>query len=77
MGSIWARPQSTDTFLFLENSIAHLTGKELEILLRWKGFSVSEMGNISNRQVLYQQFAEGGVEETSIPALWTEQNRTT
>ncbi len=58
----------------LENVVAWLTGKELEVLLRWKGVPVSKMGNVANRRVLYQQFADGGEEEeddTSIPAPWT------
>jgi hypothetical protein len=33
------------------------------------------MGNIANRRILYQQFAEGGMEEVGIPALWTEINK--
>jgi hypothetical protein len=33
---------------------------------------VSKIGNVANRRVLYQQFAEGGTEEASIPAPWTE-----
>ena len=59
----------------LENVIAQLTGKELEVLLRWKGVPVSKMGNVANRRVLYQQFADGGEEEeddASIPAPWTD-----
>jgi hypothetical protein len=30
------------------------------------------MGNVASRRVLYQQFAEGDVEEASILAPWTE-----
>jgi hypothetical protein len=30
------------------------------------------MGNIANRRILYQQFAEGVAEEVSVPAPWTE-----
>jgi hypothetical protein len=59
----------------LENVVARLTGKELEVLLHWKGVPVSKMGNVANRRVLYQQFADGGEEEeddTSIPAPWTD-----
>jgi hypothetical protein len=55
----------------LENVIARLTGKELEVLLCWKGVPVSKIGNVANRRVLYQQYADGGEEEednTSIPA---------
>ncbi len=52
----------------LENNVSWLTSKELEVLLRWKGVPVSRMGNIANKQVLYQQFAEEGAEEVSIPA---------
>ena len=33
---------------------------------------VSTMGNITNRCILYQQFAEEGAEEVSIPAPWME-----
>jgi hypothetical protein len=36
---------------------------------------VPKMGNTANRQALYQQFAEGGVEEVSIPALWWKINQ--
>ncbi len=59
----------------LENVVARLTGKELEVLLCWKGVPVSKMGNVANRRVLYQQFADGGEEEednTSIPVPWTD-----
>jgi hypothetical protein len=57
----------------LENVVAWLTGKELEVLLCWKGVPVSKMGNVANRRALYQQFADKGEEEeddTSIPAPW-------
>ena len=37
----------------LENAVTRLTGKELEVLLRWKGVPVSKMGNVANRRVLY------------------------
>ncbi len=62
----------------LENIAAQLTGEELEVLLHWKGVSVSKMGNVANRRVLYQQFADGGEEEeddASIPAPWTDANK--
>ena len=59
----------------LENNVGQLKSKELEVLLQWKGVPVLTMGNIANRQILYQQFSEGGVEEASIPALWTEINK--
>ncbi len=52
-----------------------MTRKELEVLLHWKGVLVLKMRNVANRQVLYQQFADGGEEEeddTSIPAPWTD-----
>ena len=45
------------------------------MLLRWKGVPVSKMGNVANRRVLYQKFADGGEEEeddASIPASWTD-----
>ena len=35
-----------------------------------------KMGNVANRHILYQQFAEGGSEEVSIPAPWTENDQT-
>ncbi len=63
----------------LENIVARLTGKELEVLLRWKSVPVSKMGNVANRRVLYQQFADGGEEEeddASIPAPWTDADKT-
>ena len=56
----------------LGDDIGRLKSKELEILLRWKGVPVSTMGNIANRRILYQQFAEGVAEEVSVPAPWTE-----
>jgi hypothetical protein len=59
----------------LENAVTRLTGKELEVLLRWKGVPVSKMGDVANRRVLYQQFADEGEEEeddVSIPAPWTD-----
>ncbi len=60
----------------LENNLGRrLTSKELEALLRWKGVSVSKMGNVVNRRILYQQFAEGGSEEVSIPAPWRENDQ--
>ena len=34
-----------------------LCNKELEVLLKWKGIAVSKMGNMANKQELYQQFA--------------------
>ncbi len=34
----------------------------------------STMGNAANRRILYQQFAEGGMEEVGIPASWMEIN---
>jgi hypothetical protein len=61
----------------LENVVAQLTRKELEVLLRWKGVPVSKMRNVANRRVLYQQFADRGEEEednASIPAPWTDAN---
>jgi hypothetical protein len=61
----------------LENVVVRLTGKELEVLLCWKGVPVLKMRNVANRRVLYQQFADGGEEEeddTSIPVPWTDAN---
>jgi hypothetical protein len=45
------------------------------MLLRWKGVPVSKMGNVANRHILYQQFSEGGAEESSIPAPGMENNQ--
>jgi hypothetical protein len=56
----------------LENNVGWLKSKELEVLLRWKGVPVLKMGNIADRRILYQQFAEGGAEEVGIPASWME-----
>jgi hypothetical protein len=58
----------------LENDVGRIKCKELEVLLRWKGVLVSTMGNVANtRHILYQQFAEGGLEEVGIvPAPSTE-----
>ena len=53
-----------------ESNVGRLKSKELEVLLRWKGVQVSTMGNVMNRHILYQQFAEGGVEEASRQASW-------
>jgi hypothetical protein len=33
------------------------------------------MGNVTNRRILYQYFAEGGVEEAGILASWMEINK--
>ncbi len=59
----------------LENNVGWLKSKELEVLLRWNGVSASTMGNIVNRCILYQQFAEGGTEEAGIPDSLTEINK--
>ncbi len=64
----------------LENVLARLTGKELEVLLHRKGVPVSKMRNVANRWVLYQQqqFADGGEEEDddmSIPAPWMDADK--
>jgi len=57
----------------LENDVRRLKSTELEVLLRWKGVLVSTMGNVENRRILYQQFAEGGADEVGIvPAPWME-----
>jgi hypothetical protein len=60
----------------LENNVGRLTSKELEALLWWKGVSVSKMGNVASRHILYQQFVEGGLEEVSIlPRGWRTTRR--
>jgi hypothetical protein len=46
----------------LENDVGQLKSKEMEVMLRWKGVPVSTMGNVVDRCILYQQFAEGGAE---------------
>jgi hypothetical protein len=48
-------------------------GKELEVLLCWKGVPVSKMGNVANRRVPYQQFADGGGEEEDD--AWTDADK--
>jgi hypothetical protein len=58
-----------------ENNVGQQTSKELEMLLWWKGIPVTKMGNVENRDILYQQFSEGGAEEVSIPALWMENDQ--
>ncbi len=35
---------------------------------------VPKMGNVAERRILYQQFAEGGTEEVGIPPSWMEIN---
>jgi hypothetical protein len=59
----------------LEKNVRQQTSKELEMLLLWKDVPVSKMGNVANRHILYQQFAEEGAEEVSIPAPWRENNQ--
>jgi hypothetical protein len=59
----------------LENNVGRQTSKELEMLLQWKGVPVSKMGNVANRCILYQQFAEKGTEDVGIPAPWMENNQ--
>jgi hypothetical protein len=59
----------------LEKNVGRQASKELEMLFWWKGFPVSKMGNIANRCILHEQFAEGGMEEVSIPTPWTENNQ--
>ena len=41
----------------LDNNIARLCNKELEVLLKWKGIGVYKMSNMANKRLLYQQFA--------------------
>ena len=42
-------------------------------MLWWKGVAESKMGNVANRQFLYQQLAEGDVvKEAIIPSPWTK-----
>ncbi len=43
------------------------------MLLHWKGVPVSKVGNVANRRVLYQQFADGGGEEGDD--AWMDANK--
>ncbi len=52
-----------------------IKGKELEVLLQWKGVPMMIMGNVTNRCIFYQQFTEGGLEEAGIPVPWMEINK--
>jgi hypothetical protein len=45
------------------------------MLLWWKGVPVSKMGNVVNRCILHEKYAEGGAEEVSIPTPWTENDQ--
>jgi hypothetical protein len=58
-----------------EKNVGWQTNKELEMLLWWKGVPVSKMGNVANRCILHEQFAEGGAEEVSIPTPWMENDQ--
>ena len=61
----------------LDNDFGRLMSKELEVLLQWKGVAASKMGNVANRRLVYQNFADGDVvEEVSIPAPWTDIDKT-
>jgi len=52
--------------------VAGLTNKELEVLLRWKGVPVSEMGNMASKRALYHQFVgDRGEDDLGDPARWT------
>jgi hypothetical protein len=59
----------------LEKNVGWQTSKELEMLLWWKDVPMSKMGNIANRCILHEQFAEGGAEEVSIPTPWMENDQ--
>ncbi len=59
----------------LEKKFRWQTSKELETLLWWKGVPVSKMGNVANRGILHEQFAEGGAEEVSIFTQWKENDQ--
>ncbi len=59
----------------LEKNVGWQTSKELEMLLLWKGVTMSKMGSVANRRILHEQFAEGDTEEVSIPTPWTENNQ--
>jgi hypothetical protein len=59
----------------LGKNVRWQTSKELEMLLWWKGVPVSKMGNVANRCILHKQFAEGGMEEVSIPTPWMKNDQ--
>ncbi len=59
----------------LKKNVGWQTSKKLEMLLWWKDVPMSKMGNIANRRILHEQFAEGGAEEVSIPTPWMENNQ--
>jgi hypothetical protein len=59
----------------LEKNVGWQTSKELEMLLWWKGVPMSKIGNVANRCILHEGFAEGGTEEVSIPTPWMENNQ--
>ena len=52
-----------------DGSVARLTNKELEVLLKRKGLPVFKMGNMASNRALYQQFAgDRGVDNLVDPA---------
>jgi hypothetical protein len=54
--------------------VAGLTNKELGVLLRlrWKGVTVSKMGNMVSKRALYHQFVgDRGEDDLCVLARWT------
>jgi hypothetical protein len=61
----------------LNGVIDHLSDVNLKILLRWKGSSVSKMGNMVSKHVHYKKFVSdgtGGNNESNNLTLWTDDN---
>ena len=53
----------------LDGNVERLTNKDLEVLLWWKGVLPSKMGNMANKEALYQQFAgDRGDDDLGAPA---------
>jgi hypothetical protein len=54
-------------------------GKELEVLLKWKGFAASKMKTVLDKCTLFQKFVDDGAigleDESSIPAQWMDANK--
>ncbi len=62
----------------LEGNHTKLCGKELEVLLKWKGVAASKMKTILDKRTLFQKFVDDGTigleDKSSIPAWWTDAN---
>ena len=64
----------------LKGTHTKLCGKELEVLLKWKGVAASKMKTVIDKCTLFQKFADNGVigfeDESSIWARGADANRT-